>query len=286
MKKFLPHLLLALSAACFVTAWWLHRRQFVRYVEIAPPPGMTQAGLYLSNELRHPAGILVLADGVNSVGGALVRQEEWRAFARRHHLVLAEVAFASDDGFRDPASSCYYYAKNGSGDALLTLLDERFPAKPPLLLFGFSGGGHFASRFQEWRPDRVKAWAVTGVNWWDEPPRDAPDRYPPGIVMTGALERNLPRTIRAFRERHAQGRHLLWCGLADTEHIIPYFALPLVRDFFDAMLGDAAPNWQPVEIDGEAAGWVPSPAVRAAWQKLPVIPPFEPPPQDDEESYW
>ena len=64
MRKILPHLLLCLSAACFAAAWWLHCRQAIRYLEIAPPEGMTRAGLYLSNEIRHPNGILVLADGV------------------------------------------------------------------------------------------------------------------------------------------------------------------------------------------------------------------------------
>ena len=283
MKKLLPHLLLCLSAACFATAWWLHCRQAVRYIEIEPPAGMTRAGLYLSNELCHPGGILVLCDGVNSVGGALIRQEEWRAFARKYRLVLAEVAFASADGFHDPESGCYYYAKNGSGDALLRLLDARFPQKPPLLLFGFSGGGHFASRFQEWRPDRVKAWAVTGVNWWDEPPEGAPEDFPPGIIMTGELEPNLPRTIQAFRARQVKGRRVLWCGLADTEHTIPYFALPLIRAFFAVMLDPAPLEWQAVEVDGEVAGWVPATTVRDAWAKLPVIPPIPPetPPCDD-----
>ena len=277
MKRHLPHLLLCLSMVCFAAAWWLHRRQFIRYIELeSPPPGMTHAGLYLSHEIRHPAGILVLCDGVNSIGGGLIRQEEWRAFARKHRLVLAEVAFASADGFHDPASNCYYYAKNGSGDALLRLLDERFPARPPLLLFGFSGGGHFASRFQEWRPDRVKAWAVSGVNWWDAPSPESPESYPPGIILIGEHEGNLVQSIRAFRNRNALGRRVLWCGLKDFEHAMPYHALPLVREFFATLLDISSPQWQPAEIDGEAAGLVPSPAVKTIWEKIPKILAVEP----------
>ena len=276
MRKLLPHLLLCLSAVCFATAWWLQCRQRVRYVEIAPPQGMKQAGIYLSNEVPNPEGIMVLADGVNSVGGALIRQEEWRAFARKHRLVLAEVAFASATGFHNPESSCYYYAKNGSGDALLKLLDERFPTRPPLLLFGFSGGGHFASRFQEWRPDRVKAWAVTGVNWWDEAAAENPEDFPPGLVLTGDLEGNFARTVRAFQERNALGRKVLWCGLKDFEHTMPYHALPLVRAFFAACLDERKPQWQRLEFAGTDAGQSPSPFVTAEWEKIPKVPAVEP----------
>ena len=128
---------------------------------------------------------------------------------------------------------------------------------------------------QEWRPDRVKAWAVTGVNWWNEPPEGAPEDFPPGIIMTGELEPNLPRTIQAFQKRNSMGRCVLWCGLKDTEHTIPYHALPLVREFFDAVLDPTAPSWQHVVCGGHDAGQVPSPAVRATWEKLDSIPPIE-----------
>ncbi len=191
------------------------------------------------------------------------------------HLELLPKKCLPDQAARI-ASGCYYYAGNGSGEALLKLLDTRYPTQPPLLLFGFSGGGHFASRFQELRSDRVKAWAVTGVNWWDEPPEGAPEDFPPGIVMTGELEPNLPRTIQAFQKRNAMGFHVLWCGFKDTEHTMPYHALPLVQEFFEAILENATPDWQRVACGEDDAGQVPSPAVREAWEKLERVPPIEP----------
>ncbi len=107
-------------------------------VSIKPPQDMTSAGLYLGNEITDPVGILVLCNGYNNCSGDLIRQPQWRQFAREHRLVLAEIAFASPEDRLTTVG--YYYVWHGSGQALLTMLDKAYPQKPPLLMFGFSGG--------------------------------------------------------------------------------------------------------------------------------------------------
>ncbi len=276
MKKWLSlhlsTLLMIGGVASLVLALWLYRIQYVRFISIEPPPGMRLAGLYLSNEIKEPAGILVLCNGINQHQGGLIEQWPWRSFARKNRLVLAEIAFMSDVIDYETRTG-YYFADKGSGEALLAMLDALYPQKPPLLMFGFSAGGHFVSRFQEWRPERVAGWAVTGVNTWDEPTVDARE-YPPGIIMIGDLEIKVAESAAAFRKRLEQGRTVLWCGLDDMEHVIPYFALPMVREFLKAVLEPAKCQWGPVECGGMAAGWTPNEKVKALWEELEKTPPF------------
>ena len=51
----------------------------------------------------------------------------------------------------------------------------------------FLGGAHFASRFEEWMPEKVIAWCAYSAGWWICPPRNA--AAPAGIAarMTHAI---------------------------------------------------------------------------------------------------
>ena len=265
-------LFFVLSAVCFLVAGLLHKFQPVRMVSITPPLDMTSAGLYLANEITNPAGILVLCNGYNNCSGDLIRQPQWRQFAKEHRLVLAEIAFSSPEDRLTTVG--YYYVWRGSGQALLTMLDKAYPQKPSLLMFGFSGGGQFVARFQEWCPERVAAWAVSGVNWWEPAPPDG-EGYAPGIIAIGDLESRYPNSVHAFRSRLEKGCHILWCGMKDVGHSLPEATVELFRVFFAEMLSSSSPAWMSVDVNGEPAGGVPSQRVKEEWEKIERTAPLE-----------
>jgi pimeloyl-ACP methyl ester carboxylesterase len=193
---------------------------------------MTRAELHVVAH-PNPSAVLVLAPGCNGDGGAMTADAAWQTFASEHALMLAGLSFASETAALHDGTG-YYYAAKGSGRCLLDALD-RLTGKPlPVLLYGFSGGAHFAARFAEWRPERVAAWCAYSAGWWDEPLPSA--ITPPGIVACGEEDGRLGASLSYFKQGRAVGRPWLWIGVPGNGHVQDGRVAAFARNYFAAVL--------------------------------------------------
>ncbi|MDR1191169.1 MAG: hypothetical protein LBK60_05810 [Verrucomicrobiales bacterium] len=167
-----------------------------RKISVPPPVNLERADLYAWRTDYQPVAVLVLCPGFNGNGKDLLHDEQWRKFAKEHRLGLAGLSFASNpELFR--LGRGYYYAGQGSGDALLACVKKAYGKNLPLLLYGFSGGAHFTARFAEWQPARVTAWCAYSAAWWDEPIAD--NHAAPGMVACGADDERYQASLEYFQ---------------------------------------------------------------------------------------
>ena len=220
---------------CLLLSAWMAWAHTDGYHALDAPQGLTEAGIYLYLPARSSLrGILVLANGYNNTDGALCSAPNWRTFAKKHRLALVEIAFASTLDELSQGGHGYYYPQHGSGKLLLDALDEHVSADLPIYLFGFSGGGHFVSRFQAWAPQRVAAWAAYAVGWWDEP-QNAAD-CPPGIILCGDGDSRFDACRNAAQARQQQGQNILWQPIPDTDHKLTPEVIQAAQKFLEAQL--------------------------------------------------
>jgi hypothetical protein len=136
---------------------------------LIPPLNMLRADVYVWSPVAAPKAVLVLSPGMNGNGQAMIQQRAWQQFARKNRLGLVGLSFASDMELLLNGKG-YYYVAQGSGELLLHGIEKIFgKANLPLLMYGFSGGAHFTSRFEEWKPERVLTWCTYSAGWWDRP---------------------------------------------------------------------------------------------------------------------
>lgn len=252
----------------------------IRHV-LTPAPGMTCADLYVVGVMS-PAAVLVLAPGCNGNGKALVASHVWQAFAQERNLALVGFSFVSESDDLHNGRG-YYYADNGSGRLLLDALDRLFGTKQRIMLYGFSGGAHFVSRFAEWKPERVAAWCSYSAGWWDEPKPS--EVMPPGIVACGEEDERLGASLSYFKQGRAAGKPWLWIGVLGNGHSPEGRVEAFVRDYFSAVLDGMAAGggqtglWVDVEtgtiadekirkIHPTGTGWLPDAGLFSAWQSL------------------
>lgn len=204
-------------------------------LSLEPAPGMTRADLYHVDFVRNPKAVMVLAPGCNGNGEGLVGDPVWQAFAKKMNLGLVGLSFASE--MKDiHIGNGYYYASNGSGKILLDGINKLFSRDLPILIYGFSGGAHFTSRFVEWKPERVIAWCAYSAGWWDEPKPS--DIMPPGIVACGENDERLGASLIYFKQGRAAGKPWLWIGIPKNGHSPEKKVESFVRDYFEAILGE------------------------------------------------
>jgi acetyl esterase/lipase len=268
---------------------------------------MSRADLYYVLPIDHPKAVLILSPGCNGNGRSLIRSPVWQEFARSNNLGLVGLSFASafPDALtlraasqattRPPplvvASSSdplhdgtgYYYASKGSGDKLLEGIRKIYGKNLPLLLYGFSGGAHFTSRFEEWAPSRVIAWCADSAGWWDQPKPSGIS--PPGIVACGENDPRYGATLSYFKQGRAAGKPWLWVSLPKTGHQASPALEEFARKYFEAVLkrgGSSALSggvWVDVDTknvitDSEAmalpseSGWLPDPSLIQEWRKI------------------
>lgn len=236
----------------------LSRADVPTRLSLEPSPGMTRADLYYVKTVRNPKSVLVLCPGCNGNGEGLVNNPTWQEFAKKQNLGLVGLSFASEmkDIHNDQG---YYYASNGSGKLLLNGINKLFGRDLPVLLYGFSGGAHFTSRFVEWKPERVIAWCAYSAGWWDEPKAAVPppklssgkastcaDFYakpaagqqadPPGIVACGEDDERLGASLIYFKQGRAVGKPWLWIGIPANGHSPDKRVESFVKDYFEAIL--------------------------------------------------
>jgi poly(3-hydroxybutyrate) depolymerase len=187
---------------------------------------------------KTPTGVLLVVPGCNGDGsGGLRDGGGWAELASREGLVLVAPTFKTT--LKEIQSRHgYYYPAEWSGAATFTALNrihaETRADVGKVLVFGFSAGAHFAHRFANWRPDRVKAFVAYSAGWWDAP---APAlRDVPALVMCGEEDLRYGATREFMAQAQALGLPWLWRGYAGTDHEIT----PVVKRMAGAFLGHYA----------------------------------------------
>ncbi|MBC2601983.1 hypothetical protein [Puniceicoccus vermicola] len=192
--------------------------------------------------------VLVLCPGMNGDGAFFLEETPWREFADRHALGLMAIHYTSPAGpMYSDARQGYYWPEQGSGEALLKEIQEVYGKDLPILIYGFSGGAHFVSRFSEWVPERVIAWSAYSAQFWDSPSES--EILPPGIVACGEQDgvRWFP-SFAYFYEGRRLGKPWTWVSLEGTGHVRNGDFEQFVREFFGEVLhGDESSS--PVLVD-------------------------------------
>jgi len=192
--------------------------------------------------------VLVLCPGMNGDGAFFLKEEPWISFAREHDLGLVAISYRSDSkAMYSKERRGYYWPEQGSGEALLEEIRTLYSEDLPILLYGFSGGAHFTSRFVEWAPERVTAWAAYSAQFWDSPVESG--WTPPGIVACGENDgvRWFP-SFAYFYEGRSLGKPWVWVSIEDTGHVRNGPFEEFVRDFFAAVLADGTSEGLAVDV--------------------------------------
>lgn len=190
--------------------------------------GMSRADLHFLKPTGEEKAVLILCPGHNGNGRFFLEDQAWVEFARKNQLGLVGLAFMSK-GKNVHSRQFYYYAENGTGKLLLRGLKKIYGSEIPILLYGFSGGAHFVSRFVEWNPKRVAAWCAYSAGWWDKPKNSS---SAPGIIACGENDERLQASLNYFWDGREQGKPWLWIELKETGHVFSLALESFVRDFF------------------------------------------------------
>jgi pimeloyl-ACP methyl ester carboxylesterase len=205
----------------------------VATLHLTPAPNMERADLYYTTPVGSPRAVLILAPGCNGSGETFLRSPPWQEFARRNKLGLVGLSFASPEKAIHDGTG-YYYASKGSGAKLLEGIRKIYGQDLPLLLYGFSGGAHFTSRFEEWKPSRVLAWCAYSAGWWDLPQHHSAN--PPGIIACGDQDPRYGATLSYFKQGRAAEKPWLWVSLPKIGHQGSPALDQFVREYFSARL--------------------------------------------------
>jgi len=164
---------------------------------------------------HQPKAILVLSPGQNGSGEEFLRDPLWLKFAETRDLVVLVPHFVSrDDALR--AGRGYFVAARGSGSILLDFVDTHGWAKIPILLYGFSGGAHFAMSFAAWAPERVLGFCAYSFAWWTPPPDDL---RCPALIACGQFDgARFGSSFAYFQAGRRQGKPWTWVSLEDQGH--------------------------------------------------------------------
>ncbi len=218
----------------------------VSSVSLVPAANMTRAELWYEKPTAPPRAVLVLCPGVNGSGEDLIRSPVWQDFARHNNLGLVGLSFASEiEAIHDGTG--YYYASKGAGSKLLEGIKEIYGRDMPLLLYGFSGGAHFTSRFEEWKPESIIAWCAYSAMWWDTP--QLREHSAPGIVACGDEDPRIGASLIYFKQGRALGKPWLWVCLPETAHTGSSRLDEFVRRYFSSVLNAQLRNEILVDID-------------------------------------
>ena len=252
----------------------------IEKISLPPIHDLQRADLYVLKLTEQPVGILVLSPGCNGNGKDWVQNPVWQQFAREHNLDLVGVSFASDVSLLTSGRG-YYYARQGSGQLLLDGLRHIFHQDLPLILYGFSGGAHFTSRFAEWKPERVLAWCAYSAGWWDKPSSNSAS--PPGLVVCGDEDERYGASLMYFKQGRASEKPWLWISVPENGHSISAPVEDFVRHYFAALLrtNGQTTSGQWVDIDFKTnagpetirsqpsvTGWLPDAKLLSEWKEV------------------
>lgn len=226
-------------------------------------------------------GVLVLCPGMNSNGQHFLSEAPWVAFAQDHRLGMIAISFSSDpDLMYSSERKGYYWPEQGSGEALLDAIRETYGSDLPILIYGFSGGAQFASRFVEWAPERILTWAAYSAQFWDDPVQTA-SATPPGVIACGELDsaRWFP-SFSYFYMGREQGRPWTWVSLAETGHHRKGSFERFIRSYFASIIKSSNPEGATFadidteeittisEVQPELLTWLPSKELLEDWKSI------------------
>lgn len=251
-------------------------------VTLSAPPHLTKAELHFQSNLPPTKGVLVLCPGMNSYGGTIASEQPWLDFAKDHGLGVVGVSFFSSPSllYGKPAKG-YYYPEQGSGAALLDGLHKIYEKDVKILLYGFSGGAQFGSRFAELYPDRMLSWAAYSASFWKAPDYASPTTSP-GIVACGEFdaERYGP-SFAYFQQGRRKDARWTWVSIGNVGHMRHKRFEEFVRAYFAAVLNGKfdhtqwldAETKQPTTEDDRLLNpalsvWLPTSEIADLWLKL------------------
>jgi hypothetical protein len=256
-----------------------HAAEPINKISLPLIQDMQRADLYSLKLDEHPAAILVLCPGVNGNGDDWVEDPKWQDFARRHHLDLLGLSFASE-GALLRQNRGYYEVSQGSGQLLLDGIHQIYGQDRALILYGFSGGAHFVSQFTEWHPANVLAWCAYSAEWWKIPVRNSSS--PPGLIVCGEQDERYGASLLYFEQGRALGKRWLWLSAGPTAHAIYPPAENFIRDYLAAELSSSANRqgqWIDLDFKTRAdnqtlqnqptlTGWLPDTALMNSWKDI------------------
>lgn len=256
----------------------LARGQEVQRVSLPKPKDMTLADVIMVNTVKSPKAVLVLCPGFNGSGEGMIRQKDWQDFALKNRLGLMGIHFQSPIELLAQCQG-YYQTQNGSGEVLLTAVKKIYGEDLPLLLFGFSGGAHFTTRFIEWKPGRVLGWCALGAGVLDKP--EGSGTRPPGMMACGEEDERLGGALIFFKQGRAVGRPWLFSCLPGVEHSMSSKLEMFVSEYFEEILSGNERHGVWVDVDGREiisvekaaanpslSGWLPDQKLFKSWKKL------------------
>jgi pimeloyl-ACP methyl ester carboxylesterase len=222
--------------------------------------------------------VLVLCPGMNQDGAFFLNESPWMDFARDNDLGVIALSYKSNsDQMYGESREGYYWPEQGSGEALLDAVRSTYGRDLPILIYGFSGGAQFTSRFAEWVPERVIAWAAYSAQFWDSPSTNSVT--PPGIVACGELDalRWFP-SFAYFYEGRALGKPWTWVTLVETGHHRKGSLEAFVREYFISVLNDESSPGIYLDVDSrlvvfeenvmqpELISWLPNERLIESWR--------------------
>jgi pimeloyl-ACP methyl ester carboxylesterase len=243
---------------------------------------ITKAEIYHESTLPPTNGLLVLCPGMNGDGRVLATEQPWLNYAKINGLGLVSISFSSPPAllYGNPAKG-YYYPEQGSGDALIAGLKKIYGKDVKILLYGFSGGAQFGSRFAELYPERMLGWAAYSASFWKTPDSANPTTSP-GIVACGEFdaERYGP-SFAYFQQGRRKDARWTWVSIGNVGHmrhkrfeefVRAYFAAVLNGKFDHAQWLDAETKQPTTEderlLNPALSAWLPTPEVADLWLKL------------------
>ena len=243
---------------------------------------ISKTELYHEDTLQQKNGVLILCPGMNGDGRILANEQSWLDFAKTHGLGLVGLSFSSppDLLYGNPAKG-YYYPEQGSGELLIAGLKKIYGQDVKILLYGFSGGAQFGSRFAALYPDRMLGWAAYSASFWKTPDSASPTS-PPGIVACGEFDadRYGPSFVY-FQQGRRKDARWTWVSIGNVGHmrhkrfeefVRAYFAAVLDGKFDQAKWLDAETKQPTTEderlLNPALSAWLPTPEVADLWLKL------------------
>jgi pimeloyl-ACP methyl ester carboxylesterase len=251
----------------------------IKKLSLPSIPDLTRTDIYYIQPRYEPVACLVMCPGVNGSGEYYLARKDLQEFADHYRVALVGLSFASDEDGLKADNKGYYYTNQGSGQLLLDAIDQHISKGIPLILYGFSGGAHFVSSFEENYPKRVMAWCAYSAGWWED--AIANESKPPGIIACGKLDTvRYAQSLIYFQEGRKFGKPWCWVSLAGTEHaennkldrfVQVYFGSILDKTLDEGGLFDIKTKQK---LDGtntqelETSVWLPSNHVADLWSAL------------------
>ncbi|MDR3404223.1 MAG: hypothetical protein P4L99_17120 [Chthoniobacter sp.] len=132
-----------------------------------------KSSLWLAGTVPQPRAILVLILDPKDKAESFARNKEWQTFARQNGWGLAAVTFASKEAkVKGKTVTVLPDLNQGLGSALLAALDSAWGQAPPLIVYGRYGAGTLATKFAQWKPNRMLFWAAYSNEWKEAPIQD------------------------------------------------------------------------------------------------------------------